>query len=165
MQDHNGSLCQTKGQVSPGELTAIGVFLLFGASMASLAGITLVWPGTALSKIWVLNAGAYRQLAPLGWRVGIVFLALGAALAAAGVGWFRRSLWGWKLALVIIAIHVAGDLVNLIRGDYLRGGTGVVVAGALLLYMLRPKVRAAFGKRHPPQTAMSGVGSVHFFDE
>jgi hypothetical protein len=115
--------------------------------MASLAGTTLVWPGTAISKIWALNGAAYRQLAPFGWRVGILFLLLSAALVAAGVGWFRRSLWGWKLAILIIAIQVTGDLVNLLRGDLVRGGTGTVIAGALFLYLLRRNVRAAFEKR------------------
>jgi hypothetical protein len=151
MQDQRVSNDQTKGQASPPALTAIGVFLFFGATMASLAGTTLVWPGTGLSRLWVLNAAAYRQLAPLGWRVGILFLGLGAALAAAGVGWFRRSRWGWKLALVIIAIQVAVDLVNLLRGDFVRGGAGVVVAGGLLLYLLRPNVRASFEKHINPK--------------
>jgi hypothetical protein len=133
--------------------------------MASLAGTTLVWPGTALSKLWALNAAAYRQLAPLGWRVGILFLGLGAALAAAGVGWFRRSLWGWRLALVIIAIQVTGDLVSLRRGDFVRGGTGVAIAGGLLLYLLRRNVRAFFEKHIEAETTVSGSGRVQSCDE
>jgi hypothetical protein len=62
----------------------------------------------------------------------------------AGVGWFRRRLWGWRLAVVIIAIQVVGDIVNCITGDWLRGGIGVVIAGALLLFLLRPAVKNAF---------------------
>ena len=69
---------------------------------------------------------------------------LGVALATAGIGWFRRRLWGWKLAVAIIATQVLGDVVNCLRGDLLRGGTGVIIAGALLLFLLRSKVRAAF---------------------
>jgi hypothetical protein len=46
---------------------------------------------------------------------------------------------------VIIAIQVLGDIVNCVRGDWLRGGVGVVIAGALLLYLARPKVRGVFG--------------------
>jgi len=70
---------------------------------------------------------------------------LGVALATAGIGWFRRRLWGWKLAVAIIATQVLGDVVNCLRGDLLRGGTGVIIAGALLLFLLQSKVRAAFG--------------------
>jgi hypothetical protein len=128
----------------PPGFTAVGVFLFFGAVMASFAATTLLWRGTALDRLWDLNPVAYRQLARLGGKVGILFLLLGAALATAGVGWFRRRLWGWRLAVAIIATQVIGDFVNCIRGDLLRGGMGVLIAGALLLFLLRPQIRAAF---------------------
>jgi hypothetical protein len=84
------------------------------------------------------------QLAPLGRAVGILFLLLGVALITAGIGWFRRRLWGWRLAVAIISTQVLGDVVNCVRGDWLRGGTGVIIAGALLLFLLQPRTRAAF---------------------
>ena len=135
--DHTGL------DVAPG-FTAIGVFLFFGAVMASLAATTLLWGGTVLDRVWALNPVAYKQIVPLGGAVGILFLLLGAALTAAGIGWFRRRLWGWRLAVVIIAIQVLGDLVNCVRGDWLRGGVGIVIAGALLLFLLQPRVRTTF---------------------
>ncbi len=128
---------------TPG-FTAIGIFLFFGAIMSSLAAVTLLWRGTALDRVWALNPGAYQQLAPLGGLIGILFLLLGAALAIAGIGWFRQRLWGWRLAVVIVATQVLGDVVNCVRGDSLRGGTGAIIAGALLLFLLRPGTRAAF---------------------
>jgi hypothetical protein len=131
------------GPKTPG-FTEIGIFLFFGAVMASLAATTLLWRGTALDRVWALNPTAYKQLAPLGRIVGILFLGLGAALIAAGIGWFRRRLWGWRLAVVIIFTQVLGDVVNCVRGDWLRGGTGVIIAGALLLFLLRPRTRATF---------------------
>ena len=87
---------------------------------------------------------AYKQLSPFGGKVGIIFLILSAALALSGIGWFRRRLWGWRLAVAIIATQVLGDIANLIRGDWLRGGIGVVIAGALLIYLLSPQIRGAF---------------------
>lgn len=128
---------------TPG-FTAIGTFLFFGAIMSSLAAVTLLWRGTALDRVWALNPGAYQQLAPLGGTIGILFLLLGAALTTAGIGWFRQRLWGWRLAVVIIAIQVLGDVVNCVRGDLLRGGTGVIIAGGLLLFLLRPGIRSTF---------------------
>jgi hypothetical protein len=123
---------------------AMGVFLFFAAVMASLAAITLLWRGTALDRVWALNPTAYEQLAPLGRIVGILFMVLGAALLTAGIGWFRRRRWGWRLAFVIIATQVLGDVINCVRGDWLRGGTGVVIAGGLLVFLLRPRVRGRF---------------------
>jgi hypothetical protein len=141
-KDRTGDFCS--GQRVRG-LGAIGVFLFFGAVMASLAAITLLWRGTVLDRAWNLNPTAYRQLAPMDGKAGALFLVLAAALTIAGVGWFRRRVWGWRLAVVIVAIQVLGDLVNCLRGDWLRGGVGVVLAGALLLILSRPKVRAVFG--------------------
>ncbi len=137
------SLDLAEGPKEPG-FTAIGIFLFFGAIMATLAATTLLWRGTALDRLWTLNPTAFKQLAPLGRIVGILFLVLGAALITAGIGWFRRRLWGWRVAVVIISMQVLGDVVNCVRGDWLGGATGVIVAGALLLFLLQPRIRAAF---------------------
>lgn len=131
------------GPKPPG-FTAIGIFLFFGAIMASLAATTLLWRGTTLDRLWALNPIAYKQLAPLGSTVGFLFLLLSATLTTAGIGWFRRRLWGWRLAVAIIATQVLGDVANCVRGDWLRGGTGAIIAGALLLFLLRPRIRARF---------------------
>jgi hypothetical protein len=125
-------------------MTAVGVFLVFGACMSGLAGTTLVWQGTTLDRIWALNPTAYRKLAPLGGAVGSLFLLLSATMVVASVGWFKRRFWGWGLAVGIISTQVAGDAVNLVRGDFVRGGTGLAIAGAVLFYLLRPKVRTVF---------------------
>jgi hypothetical protein len=144
MHDNDRRVHETSDAPKPSGFAAVGIFLFFGATMASLAAITLLWRGTSLDRIWSLNPTAYRQLAPLGRSVGVLFLLLGLALAAAGLGWFRHRLWGWRLAVAIIAIQIFGDVINCIRGDWLHGGIGVVIAGALLLFLLRPTVKKTF---------------------
>jgi hypothetical protein len=135
-----------EGNGRPLGFGAIGVFLFFGATMASLAATTLLLPGTALDRAWRLNPTAYKQLFPLGSRIGILFLLLAVLLVVSGVGWFQHRLWGWRLAVAIIATQVIGDIVNLVRGDWLRGGTGFIIAGTLLLYLLTSRVRGAFSR-------------------
>jgi len=105
-------------------ITAVGIFLFFGATMAALAGTTLVFPGTILDKVWALNPRAYRQLGPAGRIAGMLFLLLSLSMAVAGTGWFRRRYWGWGLAVLILATQVLGDLVNVLRGDFVRGDIG-----------------------------------------
>jgi hypothetical protein len=133
----------------PRGMTAMGSFLFFGAAMAFFAGATLVWRGTPLDRIWELNPRAYRELSPLGKMVGIPFLFLGCALTVAGLGWFKRKPWGWRLAVAIIAVQVAGDLGNAIRGRIFEGVIGATIASALLFNLLRPSVRELF--QHPAQ--------------
>lgn len=135
-----------EGNGKPPGFVAMGVFLFFGATMASLAAITLLLPGTSLDRGWKLNPTAYKQISPLGSTIGILFLLLAVTLLVSGVGWFQRRLWAWRLAVAIIATQVIGDIVNLVRGDLLRGATGVIIAGALLLYLLTPRVRGAFSR-------------------
>jgi hypothetical protein len=134
-----------EGNGKPPGFAAIGLFL-FGASMASLAATTLLLPGTPLDRAWILNPTTYKQLSPLGSKVGLLFLLLAVLLVLSGVGWFRHRLWGWRLAVAIIATEVLGDITNLMRGDWLRGATGFIIASALLLYLLTPRVRAAFSR-------------------
>ena len=129
---------------------AVGIFLFFGAIMASFAGTTLVWPGTTLDRLWTFNPRAYKEVAPHGKAVGIPFLLLGVTLAVAGMGWCKRCLWGWRLAVGIIAVQVLGDLVNAFMGDLVGGSVGFIIAGALLVYLLRPEVKAAFASGNAP---------------
>jgi hypothetical protein len=135
--DDQGNV-QTKG------LTAFGVFLLWAATAASLAGTTLLCRGTVLDRVWSLNPRAYKQLAPLGHKAGIPLLIVAFALAMAGIGWIRRRYWAWWLAVLIIATQFVGDLVNLFGGHIMEGAIGVVAAGLLLTYLLRPPTRAIF---------------------
>ena len=117
-----------------------GIWGLHGGSCRNDADMAWNAPRRSMG----LNPPAYNQLAPAGHVVGPLFLLLSATLAFAAVGWFKRRLWGWRLAVGIISTQVAGDLVNLIRGDLLRGAMGFAIAGTLLIYLFRPRVRATF---------------------
>ena len=123
----------------------IGVFFFFGATMATCAAVTLVIPGTILDQAWKLNPEGHAQLASLGRIIAVPFLMLAVALFLAGMGWFRRRSWGWKLGVALIAINLAGDVFNLLfRHELLKGGVGVAIAGLLLFYMNRHGVRGYF---------------------
>jgi hypothetical protein len=65
-----------------GVVAGIGIFLIFGVTMATFAGATLLLPGTALDGLWRLNPTARAQLLPVANIVGPGFLLL--------AGWLLR---------------------------------------------------------------------------
>ena len=109
--------------------------------MAAYAAVTLAFPGTPLDALWALNKRGHEGLLWLGRIAAIPFVVLSVALACAAVGWFRRRRWGWVLGVTIIGINLAGDLSQVVMGEGLKGVVGVVIAGALLIYMTRPGIR------------------------
>lgn len=139
-----GDASGTKAGGRPRGLLALGVFLFFGATMAFLAGSSLLWRGTPLDGMWRLNPRAFRELAPHATLAGTGFVVLACVLAAAGVGWLRRREWGWWLAVAIIGTQVIANAVNVAIGRIAEGAFGFVIAGALLIYLLRMPVRREF---------------------
>jgi hypothetical protein len=131
----------------PAGFALIGGFFYFGAVMASYAATTLLFPGTVLDRGWKLNPTAYVQLHSMGRVMGVPFVILGFALLMAAVGWFKRRRWGWVLGTAIIAVNAIGDLGNMIRGEWVKGAVGVVLAALLLMYMTRRQVRKYFVSR------------------
>jgi hypothetical protein len=112
--------------------------------MAALAGTMLLWPNTALDGLWSLNPAAHKALARFGSSGGTLFYLLSIVLVVAAVGWFKQRTWGWRLTIAIIFTQVVGDFVNLMRGDLLRGCTGLLVGGSLLIFLMRSKIRTVF---------------------
>jgi len=125
-------------------VAAVGVFLLFGCSMAVLAGTMLLWPHTVLDRLWSLNPAAHKAFAPFGNFIGPLFYVLSIVLVTAAVGWSKQRIWGWRLTVAIISTQVVGDFVNLIRGDFLRGSIGLLIAGSLLIFLLCSNIRTTF---------------------
>jgi uncharacterized membrane protein (DUF2068 family) len=115
--------------------------------MAVLAAITLTWPGTVLDQAWMLNPRAHDRLIAWGSRAGTIFFLLAVVLASCAVGWLGRKRWGWWMAVLIISIHMTTDLITLIFGKVIEGLLGVVIASALLIYLLRAPVRLYFRLR------------------
>jgi hypothetical protein len=131
-------------EIRPRGWSAIGIFLLFGAAMATLAGITLIFPGTVLDRAWVLNQRGHAGLLAAPRILGYAFPVLAAALLAAGIGWLNRHYWGWVLAATLISVNMLGDLFRFLSGAWLEGFVGFAIAGCLLFYMTRPRMRSMF---------------------
>ena len=99
--------------------------------------------------MWPVNELAHAELRSY---IGPLFWTLGMTLAATTIGGFRLRRCAFRLAAAILCAQVAGDFVNLARGDFRAGVTGVPHCGASLACRLRSKIRPAF---------YQGLGSLY----
>ena len=97
-----------------------------------------------LKVIWKVYPARRAFLMPYRTWLGPGFLILTIVMVSASVGCFRRRIWGWWLAMAIFAINGLSDAGQILSGHFLEGAIGVAVAGAILFYLSRPKVRGTF---------------------
>jgi uncharacterized membrane protein len=123
-------------------LFVVAAFLFLATAAAALSGLSLVFPAPFLMPLWNLNPNAREVFAEFSRTVGVLLIALGVLTCCAGVGLLRRRRWAWITAVAIFAINGAGDVVTLlVTHDVLRGGSGILIAGAFLFLLTRPTVR------------------------
>jgi hypothetical protein len=122
-------------------IQAFGIFHLFGSVIALLASVTLLFPGTPIDNMWVVNPSAHKELLPFAKMAAMGFLLLSPLLALAGYGLFHFKRWGWSIAILLIGTNVIGEVSNLWRGELLKGIIGVGIALTILLYLLSSPVK------------------------
>lgn len=131
----------------------IGIFLAFGASMLTLSTFSLSLPDLRFSHwFWSLRPEAHSQLAALGKPLILGFAVLAVLFTTVSILWFRRNFVGWIMGVSLIAANVLGDIVQLFSGRIPEGSLGVVLGGALFLYMLTWRIRGNFIRRTGPET-------------
>ena len=124
----------------------LGCFFVFAAAACTLAGLSLLMPGSPLDAIWRWKPDEHRQLLALGPLLGMAFLALAVVMTAASFGTFARRRWGLRLAMAIFAVNGLADAARLPFGPVWEGAIGIAVTGFVLWWLSRPRVRRAFDR-------------------
>lgn len=125
-------------------ITALMVFFLAGAAISLTAGISLLFPSSFLESMWLLNPRAHQKLTSLGVWASVLLSAVSLFCAAAAIGLWRGSRWGYWIAVALIAINLVSNVTNVIVGTEPRAIVGIPIAAAILAYLMRKKVREAF---------------------
>jgi len=125
-------------------------FFAFGAAMCALTIGLLLCPGTPLDSLWRLNPDAHLAFQWSGKWSLLLMIIVGTGCAFAATGLWQGTLWGIRLALIILSVNIAGDLFNaLVRHDY-RALIGLPIGGAMIFYLARhqavSKKVGAYGK-------------------
>jgi hypothetical protein len=112
-------------------------FFAFGALACTITTLALLFPGGCLDPVWRLNPEARAGFPRLGtfWAV-LLMIAVGTACLASAVGLYRRRLWGWRLAIALLAVNLIGDFANAVLRHDPRTLIGLPIGGALIVYLL-----------------------------
>jgi hypothetical protein len=130
----------------PWGITALSVFFLIGAAISLTASVSLLLPGSFLKWMWRINPRAHENLNSLGLWAAILMLTVSMFCAAASLGLWWTSRWGYWFAVGLITINLIGDLINVVLGTEPRAIVGVPVAAAILAYLISKRVRKVFRK-------------------
>src|SRR2546423_9407843 len=114
----------TQSEIRPVGITALSIFFLFGAAMSFMASISLLFPGSFLEPMWRLNPGAREGFSHMGTRAIVLMCAVCVACTATAVGLWRGARWGDWLAVLLLAINLLGDVVNVVTGTEPRAAVG-----------------------------------------
>ena len=128
----------------PFGISALSLFFVFGMTMSGLAATSLAFPGGALEPMWRINPRGREGLGALGLPAVVLMAVVSLACFAAAIGLWHGRFWGRRLAMTILVVNAAGDLLNGVFGGDLRSLIGLPIAGALLYYLRTGRVRAFF---------------------
>jgi hypothetical protein len=94
--------------------------------------------GTSVA-LWRLNPRTREGFAAMGvWAVllmGVVCVACGSA----ALGLLRCKRWGYRTALVILTINLAGDTTNAVVAHDWRTLIGLPIGGFMIAYLIRQR--------------------------
>jgi hypothetical protein len=127
-------------------LGVVALVLLFavGTFASFISALSLLFPGSFLDPIWRLNPNARAGFTRIGSWAIVLMIAVCAACIFTAIGLWRGRSWGYWLAVVMLAVNLAGDVVNVVSGIEPRAIVGIPIAGAILAYLLRKRTRCHF---------------------
>jgi uncharacterized RDD family membrane protein YckC len=121
----------------------LAVFFAFGASMCLLTIVLLLFPGTTLDSLWLLNPDAHSAFQSFGKLSILLMTIVGGACAFAAFGLAKNRAWGRTLALIILALNLVADSINAFARHDLRTLIGLPIGGAMIVYLLRARAANA----------------------
>lgn len=112
--------------------TLLIIFFAAGALICFVTMLALGFPGGFLEPIWRLRPDVRAEFEKIGSASVALMAMVGAACGLAAVGLSKNSEWGRRLAIVVLAVNLAGDSLNaLLRYDP-RTLIGLPIGGLMI---------------------------------
>lgn len=107
------------------------VHVLFGLAFATILGLVLGDMATDPEVASIIGA--------LGFGIGAVAVALGAALFLVMYGMLTAKSWAWNATRIVVIISIVVGVLSL---DIVS----LAISGVILFYLYRPRVKQYFGR-------------------
>ena len=120
----------------PAGVTLLSLFFVFGALVAGLAIVMLLYPNPAFDRIWRLNPRARAGFSAMGAWAILLMCVVCFACSTAAVGLWRKTRWGLWTALGFLALNVIGDSLNGLLSHDDRALIGLPVGALMIAYLL-----------------------------
>ena len=129
----------------PKTIPVVATFLFAATVIATVVGMSLLFPNPILERLWKLNKPGAALFHRIGWPAGVFLLALAVGTCSAAFGLLRRERWAWWFAVALFTIDGCGDVVSfLTTGDAVRSISGMVISAGFLCCLLGRRTRQYF---------------------
>ena len=129
----------------PGTILIVVAFLFFATVIASVVGVSLLFPNRLLDRLWKLNPEGALLFHSIGPISGVFLLVLAVGTLAAARGLLSGRRWAWRFSVALFAIDVTGNIVSFfLIHDALRAATGAIISSVFLIALCRATVRRYF---------------------
>jgi hypothetical protein len=138
----------TGDRAQPKTVLVIASFLFFASLIASVVGVSLLFPNRLLDRLWKLNPEGAVLFHSIGRISGVFLIALAVAILAAARDLLRGRRWAWWFGVGLFGIDACGNIVSyFVIHDALRSGTGAIISSTFLYFLCRDAVRRYFFAR------------------
>ena len=129
----------------PKTIPIVSAFLFAATVIASVVGVSLLFPNRLLDRLWKLNPEGAALFHSIGPVSGVFLLALAVGTFAAARGLLGGRRWAWWFSVALFAIDACGNVVSFfLIHDALRAATGAMVSSAFVFALCRSPVRRYF---------------------
>ncbi len=129
----------------PATIPIVAAFLFFATIIASVVGLSLLFPNRLLDRLLKVNPAGAVLFHSIGPVSGAFLLALAAGTLAAARGLLTGRRWAWRFSVALFAIDAAGNVISFfLIHDALRTATGTIISSGFLMALCSAPVRRYF---------------------
>lgn len=131
----------------PTGVTILAVLCVIGGLLALIFGSLFTFMGpTIAAQAAAADEAAAMATGPMMMGFGVFGLIMGLLYLITAYGLFGLKPWAWMVAVVVQVLALVSHLAGFFQGQVAGAVVGLLIAGGILFYLMRPHVKAAFGR-------------------